>query len=1225
MMLPVSCREGRRAAVRLERFLPAVLLVVAAIVLIVALVAKRSSNAPPTRQAGTKGSGSSTTTAIAAPANGKATATPAGSAKATPIAPAADKSRIDGYAIAGLQSKPVEGARVRAYRLTEEARLNPLAEPPVLDEATSGKDGAFTFASKPNADDAPLVWRVEADGYQAAVVLFTKTSQLTTSRAPAVRLEAAEDIDGRVVDEAGKGISGATLGEFFPANWATELPVDPVPLPSIFARSEADGHFLLKGVACVESRRRQQIAATETGPGKAPTGCTTPRSFPARAKGYIPADAGAIPGQKDVLIVLASREAGVRGKVLHADGTAAPGIPVSLILVPSDTDQPMAVPPLGFLTARSAADGSYAFPDLRAGTYNLNATRSEPPSFGGACAAEVQVKLARDQEGVQDLVFPKPATLAGRFVDAATQKPIADVKLMPFNSLNSPAAVTTDAEGKFKVEAYAPASPEGNQPAQIAVKVPAPYLLPEKNTDPTVAYWFDSESLFVRGIHPDAKVELEVELLHSLTAAGLVQEPDGKPAATVPLVYTFGSVTETISTDAEGRFGFPVLPGTKVQIGVASDQGSAIVEAPAEQAGDLKIRLEAYGSIAGRVVNEKKEPVPNVTVALQRQEEATGAALAVRRQVFATTEADGSFLLASIHPGDVMLALTMPPESLYTVPAPLPLVVSAAEKKTGVEIVLKEGDFLVGRVIDAEEKPIANAVLTTMLGAQGTKSWNSDAQGNFRIGGIPTDQPLAELTASAQGYEPQTLHNVSIFDKDVVFRLQRRGEVTVQVLRQTGQPAANFRLRLLRAVDGPAKFEEVTDTGAVTAADGRYKVKDLVGAAYRVEASETTDQGVKAGGTGSVDFVWPMGDAEPLVTVTLGSGLKLEGKVVDAKQSGVPGARVKLINPPLSMQRDATGPSGPPPVEEMTDGSGRFRFSGVPEGTYRLIASTDTSTSGEVSAKVAAGAEPAVLVLQPAPRVTGKVIDSKGNVPKLARLYAFRAADRSQNIARETSDGTFDIMLPEPGAWTVAASIDGTSDGTSRNVEVASGATKEVIFDFSLRLKLTGRVKVDGVSWEGDPGLGVRSSDGEIAILSPTGKDGAYECALPAGSWQLWLQSVSGDIPIGSSFALAAEPKDPKKDFDIPLATADLVVDTGGAETLPAATMLSLWTRSGGNEVMAVPGFSLDRPAVRLPRLPEGQYQARLTVGGKAAGNSDWTGLSAGQENHLVVVLTPPK
>jgi membrane-associated protease RseP (regulator of RpoE activity) len=254
------------------------------------------------------------------------------------------------------------------------------------------------------------------------------------------------------------------------------------------------------------------------------------------------------------------------------------------------------------------------------------------------------------------------------------------------------------------------------------------------------------------------------------------------------------------------------------------------------------------------------------------------------------------------------------------------------------------------RAFDGGDVPIAEAV--------------TDDNGAFTLRALSRGRHA--LTASAPGYAPATRWGVPAPSADVVLKLERGGRLAGRVVdARTGAPVVPFtvvayerrglRLDRLRSL-------------SVADADGRFEMDGLPpGGAVVVAASPTHAP------SPGVDVEVPEPGASPAaVTLRLSSGGAIEGRVVDrASRAPIAGAEVEVEG------LLAEGSVVPVRQRALSDGGGRFRVEGLPEGRSSLsvsaeghhtrvmsgLAVSDGATSGPVEIQltpVAPGEDPHV-------------------------------------------------------------------------------------------------------------------------------------------------------------------------------------------------------------------------------------------------------------------------
>jgi hypothetical protein len=151
------------------------------------------------------------------------------------------------------------------------------------------------------------------------------------------------------------------------------------------------------------------------------------------------------------------------------------------------------------------------------------------------------------------------------------------------------------------------------------------------------------------------------------------------------------------------------------------------------------------------------------------------------------------------------------------------------------------------------------------------------------------------------------------------------------------------------------------------------------------------------------------------VRVVVSREVAVEGRVLALDGRGTAGVAVRLTR-------------GGQPLEATSDASGRFRFTGLPEGRYRVWAFRGEQASAALAAeRLGAGPFAAIdLVLAPAAVLAGRVVNtaSGGGVVADVTLVA-DDPDEPPRTARSDADGRFRVEGIPFGRWTGDAHAPG--------------------------------------------------------------------------------------------------------------------------------------------------------------------------------------------------------
>ncbi|HVR75462.1 MAG TPA: carboxypeptidase-like regulatory domain-containing protein [Planctomycetota bacterium] len=382
------------------------------------------------------------------------------------------------------------------------------------------------------------------------------------------------------------------------------------------------------------------------------------------------------------------------------------------------------------------------------------------------------------------------------------------------------------------------------------------------------------------------------------------------------------------STNTHGEFLIQGLPAGVVDLVVKAPhyletRKSGIEVREGEKHGNIDIQLEQGQSVSGRVVDARGQPVANADVLAS--DYAQGA-----KQIRTVSGSDGAFIVEGILATDsVELEVAHDNFARY----------SNAQVRVGttLEVVLKELGSLQGVVITADGNPIeaftiqAQNPASTRDPRKGPKSQTiNSADGSFIYRGVPAG--TFTVFVNAPLYSAATIPDVMVFEGQTVdlgaIVLQPGSIVTGSVIDASNQsPIAGARVQI---VQGSSRFLKGGDAGAnaggnpiqVTAADGTFRFTNLKSGNLSLKVSN--DGYV----TEKVDEVNPgVAQKSQDLVIALGRGGEVSGQVLGGDGRPRAGMPVYLIG-------SETGSN----QTRQTDSEGKFRFVGVPSGTFTVKA-----------------------------------------------------------------------------------------------------------------------------------------------------------------------------------------------------------------------------------------------------------------------------------------------
>ncbi len=872
-----------------------------------------------------------------------------------PTVALARAATVAGSVMAG--GRPVAGAVVEAVpRAARGERLLDAAAK-VVDRAATDPQGRFRLRRLEPRQEYEL--RARSDGYFPASAEVAAFDPPAEARAVRLDLVAIRSLAGQVVDEAGRALAevelevrGAMRGGRTPPLF--EAPRREVEASGAASRTDARGRFLVASppAAAVDTLFRK--------PGFAP--------FSARGV-RIPPGSGPFDFGKVVL----RPGAGLRGRVVDGAGKPVRGAEVFLLEEEPRTPQTAALD--GRPSVITSAGGEFALSDLPvAAPVHLLA---RAPGYAAALARGVRPPLDRP------LVIPleKGTSLRGRVVDEA-RAPIAgatveavwqpvlasDPERLP---VGMPASfhATTGPAGRFEISGL----PEG----LVSLGAQA-------------RGYVAREGRKLELPRPDDAPELEIVLEIGATLAGRIATTRGEPVGEARVrVGDAGGLS-----DPEGQYLVEgAAPGRqRVWVFHRDYRRFETTHVLGPDDNLLDVELEAGVEVSGRVLDEQAQPVAGARVALRARD---------RREHSALSASDGAFHFATVPRARYRLAAER--EGYASSAAPAEVLVET-EPVRGLEVTLRKGATISGRILGLEPEDLSRVVVEASTAQSSARRAEIDAEGRYRLAGLnPGDWTLRGSVGSGERQvvvRQPVLADDRELECDLEFggRLRLSGRVFVD-----GEPLADAFVSLRGQ-----RFS--TERGRRSAFDGSFVVDDL--------APDT--------------YVLGVSHAERLLThnqtLDLAEDREIEvhlrptavrGQVRSA-ENGAPvgGARVSLRHLPTAETPEFL-------VTGFAGADGRFDYPRVLPGTYRVEVTADGFARQDQPLVVAAGDAPELdLLLDRSAGLELEVRLADGSPARSVHLLAQDAAGRLGAAVTLAADanGRAKLSTLAPGAWTLYVS-----------------------------------------------------------------------------------------------------------------------------------------------------------------------------------------------------------
>jgi protocatechuate 3,4-dioxygenase beta subunit len=627
------------------------------------------------------------------------------------------------------------------------------------------------------------------------------------------------------------------------------------------------------------------------------------------------------------------------------------------------------------------------------------------------------------------------------------------------------------------------------------------------------------------------------------------------------------------------------------------------------------LTLAGAGPLAGRVLDaDRREPLAGALVWIGEDPDGS-----------TRTDRAGSYRLAAVPastPGGLGAAA----------PGYLPAwgeAPSGAGEERGPTFALRPAVRLRGRVVDAAAKtplagvevraaPSPEAMFTMRWSDAPSAAARTGADGRFTLRGLAAGTGY-DLHLTHGGYAPKTAEAAPVeagaVPPPLELALDRGRRGAGLVVDQSERPVAGATVTLESA---PARGErrmrfpgdpEPPRFTAASDARGRFEITGLPAGRYDLTAEA---RGFAPRQVPGIEVAGGEGE-QALGTIVLAPGTALEGQVVDPRGQPIADAGVWVT---------AAGARGPwrgffrqeeePDARSGLDGW--FRVADLAPGQAVDLQVVRRGYGGAEVPGVVPPAEPVTVTLQPAVRVSGRVVDPDAKPIAGAEVGLMaerqRGAFSGTSFAGRTSsddEGRFLFTDVDPGTLRVSARAVGRQPAELTGVQAVAG--KDVA---DLELVLAPGAAVEGrvVDGEGRPvaGAWVRPVEdrgvrtfGRISASATTDGDGRYVLdGLPTGPRSIAAEDDQGRRGVGEIDVRAGENR-----LDIRLSggaeVAGRVVDAEGAPVAGAEVMLLAggrgWTRrqttTGGDG-----GF-------RFEAVEDGEYRVRASKQGHATAESE--------------------
>lgn len=494
--------------------------------------------------------------------------------------------------------------------------------------------------------------------------------------------------------------------------------------------------------------------------------------------------------------------------------------------------------------------------------------------------------------------------------------------------------------------------------------------------------------------------------------------------------------TQTVGGD--GRFTFQALAHDEPVRLQARHEGyvaKTVERVPGRKPGRVVLELEPAARIAGRVRDERGEPVAGATVFASHRQAEQGFGGARRRGGATRTDAEGRFTLEALDAGH--LRLTVLAEGFL--PAVEEVEVAPGGEARELVLTLSVGSVLEGTVRNEGSAPVAGArVQVAGHGVPGGAAMaepptaTSGEGGAYRLSGVAAGE--RPVVVEHPDYAPgRRVVQVEAGHNHLDLELRRGAEVAGRVVTEEGAPVAGVRVTL-RSTDGGTAPSPTVSGGA-----GAFAFRTEAPGTYRLLAEK---RGYAPASLGEVQV-----EGAPL------RGLEL----VVSPGATVSGRIFGLASPQLTRLQISAKAAGYPGHAGRMVAGGRYRIDHLAPGEWTVSAHSPSLGRG-VSARVEISPHQVEVTLD-LEFIEGYTLSGlvhRGGHPVAGALVALRSAGGATGGAVADAAGRFHI--------------EGLAGGEYRLTVVHRGAGTQL----ARRITLEGDLDLSLDLSNQEPGRGIR-------------------------------------------------------------------------------------------------------------------------------------------------------
>ncbi|HEX5717439.1 MAG TPA: carboxypeptidase-like regulatory domain-containing protein, partial [Thermoanaerobaculia bacterium] len=595
-------------------------------------------------------------------------------------------------------------------------------------------------------------------------------------------------------------------------------------------------------------------------------------------------------------------------------------------------------------------------------------------------------------------------------------------------------------------------------------------------------------------VPPNGEVQdVRLVLGRGAVVSGWITAPGGEPVAGARA--RVGAVQS--ESDAEGRYRLAGVPRGLTGLAVSHPAYKGKTQQVDVQPGENRVdlTLEKGTTVAGRVVDEAGEPRPGAEVTLRNRSERGP------RGYRASSGADGRFELLAVADGSFDLEA----ETGGFAPAVHPSVIEVAGRDVdGIEMVLRRGAILSGRVLGLDPGQMAAVEVTAERAGRPARSATVDHTGRYEIAALEAGDWHLRARLAGGRREADAWVAIAPGDREVERDLKLGGGLALGglvLIEDRPLPRSHVSLRGL---------DVTAERGVTTDHQGAFRFEDLEPGRYRVEVTHSERM------LSQSEDLELTEDHEVVIEIATAV---LTGTVVAAGSGeGVAEALVYL-------QRFLGGDEPGPLTTVGTNAAGSFVTASLAPGRYRLTVRGDGYAQEEriVDVEVGVPAEPLTIELDPTEGLALTVRRTAGEPPVWATVVVLdeggrpvhveepRLSDRGLGFLQQVPPGRWNLLVKAAGSASTIARA--TVPGKRLEVTLPSGAALTVRVPALIESRAAAALTLTAV--DGAPYLGVNPG-GFIQRSWPLAGGAVTVADVPAGAWRLQVTAADGRVWSGS-------------------------------------------------------------------------------------------------------------